>query len=194
MKQMTLSQYRTIDLSILLAVLAVSQFLISIAAYSWFPDQLYVVSPAAAVTALVMMRWGGWAAIHGASAGLIFTWLSGGDWQQFLVYGVGNLAALGAMVMLRTLGKERVRKDTVLSLGFALAVQLLMQLGRGLLAVILGFGWEAALGFVTTDSLSVIFTLFVIWIARQNDGLFEDQKHYLLRLQSEHQNEGRDQF
>ena len=96
--------------------------------------------------------------------------------------------------VLRKLGKERVRKDVLLSLGFGLGVQVLMQLGRGVLAMILGFGWEAALGFITTDSLSVIFTLFITWIVRQADGLFEDQKHYLLRLQSEHQNEGREQF
>jgi len=194
MKQMTLSQYRTIDLGILLGVLAVSQFFISVATYQWFPDQLYVVSPAAAITALVMMRWGGWAAIHAASAGLLFSWLSGGGWHQFLIYGAGNLAALAALPVLRKLGKERVRKDVLLSLGFGLGVQVLMQLGRGVLAMILGFGWEAALGFITTDSLSVIFTLFITWIVRQADGLFEDQKHYLLRLQSEHQNEGREQF
>ena len=38
------------------------------------------------------------------------------------------------------------------------------------------------LGFVTTDALSLVFSAVIVWIARRLDGIFEDQKHYLLRL------------
>ena len=38
------------------------------------------------------------------------------------------------------------------------------------------------LGFFTTDSLSLLFTFVIIWIARKLDGVYEDQKHYLLRI------------
>lgn len=193
-RQISFEQYRTIDLTILLAVLGVCQYLTQLASTAWFPDQLYVVSPVAAMTALVMMRWGGWAAIHAAAGGLLFTFLSGGTAQQYLIYGVGNLAALAALVMFRFFGKERIRQDTVLALVFGLCAQVLMQLGRAGIAAVLGYSWEACLGFLTTDSLSVLFTLFVVWIVRRTEGLFEDQKHYLLRIQSEQENEGREQF
>lgn len=193
-RQISLSQYRNIDLVILLIVLAVSQLLIYLASALWFPEQLYVVAPVAAVVALVMMRWSGWAGVHAVLGGVLFTALSGGAWQQFLIYGVGNGAALAALLMLRLFGKERIRQSAFLSLMFALLVQLLMWLGRAAVAALLGYSASVCLGFITTDILSGLFTLFIIWIVRRIDGLFEDQKHYLLRIQSENQVEGREQF
>ena len=55
---LTFKQYRGIDLAIFAAILALTEFLIVRAAKSWFPDQLYTVSVTAAVTAIVLMRWG----------------------------------------------------------------------------------------------------------------------------------------
>lgn len=185
-RQISFSQYRSIDLIILTAVLAVSQFVIHAASSFWYPEQLYVVSPVAAVVALVMMRWSGYAAIHAVFGGVFFTALSGGTWQHFVIYGGGNLLSLLALVMFKIFGKERIRQDAFLALVFALCTQLLMQLGRAGIAALFGFPAAACLGFITTDVLSGLFTLFVIWIVRRIEGLFEDQKHYLLRIQSEH--------
>lgn len=184
-RQISLRQYRNIDLIILTVVLAVSQSLIHFAASSWFTDQLYVVSPVAAVVALVMMRWSGWAAVQALFGGALFTLLSGGTWQHMVIYCVGNLASMAALVFFKIFGKERIRQDAFLSLAFALCVQLLMQLGRAAMAALFGNSAAACLGFITTDILSELFTLFIIWIVRRIEGLFEDQKHYLLRIQSE---------
>lgn len=192
--QLTLQQYRNIDLTILLAVMAVSQLLIVKASTAWFSDQLYVVSPVAAVTALVMMRWGIWAGVHAFLGGILFTAFSGGTWQHYLIYGVGSLLSLAAVPALNAVGKETIRKDLILSLAFAFAVQLLMQLGRAALAKLLGYSWMEALGFITTDILSVLFTMVIIGIVRRIDGLFEDQKMYLLRIRKERNKEGREQF
>lgn len=185
-RQISFAQYRTIDLTILSVVLVVSQVLIHFASSNWFSDQLYVVSPVAAVTALVMMRWSGWAGIQMALGGLVYTALAGGTVQHYLIYGAGNLLAMLALVMFRIWDKERIRKDATLALFFAFCVQLLMQLGRAGVAALLGFEPAACLGFITTDFLSELFTLFIVWIVRRVEGLFEDQKHYLLRIQSEH--------
>lgn len=192
--QLTLQQYRNIDLTILAAVMAVSQLLIVKASTAWFSDQLYVVSPVAAVTALVMMRWGLWAGVHAFLGGILFTAFSGGTWQHYLIYGFGSLLSLAAFPLLKAMGKEKIRKDLILSLVFAFAVQLLMQLGRAGLAKLLGHTWTEALGFITTDILSVLFTMVIIGIVRRIDGLFEDQKTYLLRIQKERNQEGREQF
>ena len=93
-RQISFSQYRMIDLSILSFVLAVCQFLTHLAVSFWFPEQLYVVSPVAGMTALVMMRWSAWAAIPAGLGGALFVWLSGGNLQQTLIYVLGNLASL----------------------------------------------------------------------------------------------------
>lgn len=184
-RQISLSQYRSIDLSILMVVLAISQVLIHFASSFWYPEQLYVVSPVAAMVALVMMRWNGYAAVHAVLGGLLFTALAGGTLQQYVIYGAGNLISLLALVMFKIFGKERIRKDTFLSLVFALITQILMQLGRAGFAALFGYSAAACLGFITTDVLSGIFTLFIIWAIRRIEGLFEDQKNYLLRIQEE---------
>lgn len=184
-RQISFRQYRSIDLCILAVVLAASQSLIHFASSQWYPEQLYVVSPVAAVVTLVMMRWSGYAAIHAMLGGILFAALSGGTWQHFVIYGVGNLLSMLALVMFKIFGKERIRQDAFLTLVFALCVQFLMQLGRAGLAALFGNPAAACLGFITTDILSELFTLFVIWVVRRIEGLFEDQKHYLLRTQSE---------
>lgn len=191
-RQITFQQYRSIDLTILTVLLAVSQFVIFLASSFWFPEQLYVVSPVAAMVALVMMRWNGYAAIHAVLGGALYALLAGGTWQQFVIYGGGNLLSVLAVLMLKGFGKERVRKDSFLSLMFALCTQLLMWLGRVGIACLFGFDPAACLGFITTDILSGLFTLLIIWIVRRIEGLFEDQKNYLLRLESERQVEGRE--
>ena len=184
-RSISFRQYRAIDLTLLAVFLAASQCVISFAVSRWFPEQLYVVSPAAAMVALVMMRWNGYAWIHAVLAGVLYAGLSGGQWQHFLIYGVGNLLSLAALVFFRIFGKERLRKDVFWSLVFALCVQLLMQLGRAAVAALLGASAAGCLGFITTDILSELFTLFIIWTVRRVDGLFEDQKQDLLRIQSE---------
>lgn len=193
-RQISFSQYRAIDLSILSVVLAVCQFLTQMAVSFWFPEQLYVVSPVAGMTALVMMRWSGWAAIPAGLGGALFVWLSGGNLQQMLIYVLGNLASLLALFLFKLFGKEKIRKDGFLAVVFAIAVQLLMQLGRAAMALVLGHSAEACIGFITTDILSMLFTVFIIWTARRIEGLFEDQKNYLLRIQREQQVERGEQF
>lgn len=184
-REISFSQYRTIDLVILTVLMAVSQFVIYVASSFWYPEQLYVVSPVGAMVALVMMRWGVWAGIHALLGGVIFTLLSGGTMQHFLIYGVGNLASMLALLYIRFFTKERIRKDAFLTVVFALLVQILMQLGRSAVAALLGFPADACIGFITTDVLSCLFTAVIIWVVRRIEGLFEDQKHYLLRIQSE---------
>lgn len=193
-RQISFSQYRAIDLSILSVVLVVCQFLTYLATSFWFPEQLYVVSPVAGMTALVMMRWNAWAAIPAGLGGVLFVWLSGGTMQQMLIYALGNLASLAALILFKIYGKERIRRESFLAVTFAIAVQLLMQLGRAAMGCVFGYPTAAIIGFITTDMLSVLFTVFVVWTVRRIEGLFEDQKSYLLRIQKEQQVERGEQF
>jgi len=193
-RQLTFSQYRSVDLAILAVVLMVTQVLTVQAATIWFRDQLYIVSPVASVVTLALMRWGPWAAIHAVLGGIVFAVASGGQAQHIAIYSLGNLLSLAVLVYLRGKRKEKIRQSAFLSVMTAFMVQMLMLLGRAAVAAALGHPFGACLGFITTDFLSVLLTMVVVWIARKADGLFEDQKHYLLRVQRERENERRDQF
>ena len=183
-RQISLAQYRAIDLSILTGLMAASQVVIHLAVSRFYAEETgYIVSPVAAVAAIIMMRWSLWAAIPAFLGGVILPALSGGTAEQMLIYSVGNLLSMLAFLILKLAGKERIRGNAVLSLVFAAMVQLLMQLGRAAVAALLGHPLLACWDFITTDAMSILFTLVIIWIVRRVEGLFEDQKHYLLRIQ-----------
>ena len=189
-RQLSFQQYRAIDLALFAAILCLSECLIVKAATFWFPDQLYTVSVVGAITAIVMMRWGPWAAIHAALGGFVFCLASHGSGKQYIIYCVGNLLALLSLIPLKLLGSERIRLDGFLSVAFGLVTLLFMQLGRALTALLLGTDFQTCLGFFTTDALSLLFTGLILWIARRLDGIFEDQKHYLLRIHKQEEDKG----
>ena len=189
-KQRTFQQYRAIDLTLFAVMLCVSETIIVRAATFWYPDQLYTVSAVGAIVTIVLMRWGPWAAIHAALGGLAFTLASGGTPRQILIYCAGNLLALLALLPLRKFGGEKIRNDQFLSVVFALFTLLLMQLGRAAVAFVTGAELRSCFGFLTTDALSYLFTGVIVWIARRLDGIFEDQKHYLLRVNRPEEEKG----
>ena len=189
-RQLSFQEYRTIDLTLFAVILFIAEWMIVKAATWWFPDQLYTVSAVGAVTAIVLMRWGPWAAIHAALGGLVFCLASHGSGRQYIVYCAGNLLSMLALIPLKLLGGERIRLDGVLSVGFGLLTLLLMQLGRALVALILGTDFQTCLGFFTTDALSLLFTGLILWIARRLDGIFENQRHYLLRIHNTEEEKG----
>ena len=189
-RQLSFQQYRAIDLAMLAALLCVTETLIVKAATWWFADQLYTVSVVGALTAIVLMRWGPWAAIHAVLGGAVFCLASHGNMRQLLVYCLGNLFSLLALVPLKFLGGERIRLDSILSVCFGVGTLLLMQLGRAVTALVLGTDFQTCLGFFTTDALSLLFTGLIIWIARRLDGIFENQRHYLLRIHNTEEEKG----
>ena len=71
-RQRSLGEYKAIDLIIFAVITAVVEYLTTVTARVWFPDQLYTVSPAAIIASVVYMRWGAWGGIHAALSGFIF--------------------------------------------------------------------------------------------------------------------------
>ena len=188
-RQRTIGQYRAMDLALFAIMLAIFESLVVIAARRWFPNEPYTVSVAPAITAIVMMRWGPWAGLHAALGGAVFCLASGARPAHYAIYIIGNLFSLGALGLIKVLTPEGIRTSVMKSLGFGLAVTLLMQLGRALVSLVLGTAPAAALGFFTTDAITLLFTLVLIWIVRRLDGMFEEQNHYLQRLRQEEEEE-----
>ncbi len=61
-----------------------------------------------------------------------------------------------------------------------------MELSRGLASMLIsGTNPYVIIEFILTDMLSLVFGILVIIIVRQVDGLFVDQKEYLLQINSQ---------
>ena len=180
-KRRSWKQYRTIDLLLFGIMMVIFEFVIVMAAKFWFPGQPFTVSLAAAITTIVYMRWGWWGGIHAALAGIVFCFFQGASPQQYLIYIGGNLLSIISVFILKKVGKEKVRLSTM-GMTYPILVLLLMQTGRALIALLTGAERASVIGFYTTDSLSMLFTFVIIWIARRLDGVYEDQIHYLLRI------------
>lgn len=136
--KLSLQQYRWIDVTIMTVLLMIAEAVIVTAARVWFPSEVYVLSPTAAIVCIVMMRWGGYAAIPAMGGGLALCLASGAQPRQFLVYGIGNVFALLALFLLRRLGKARVQSNVPLTLLFTCLTFCGMQTGRGLVGLLLG--------------------------------------------------------
>ena len=186
---MSFRQYRAIDLAFFAFILCVAETLIIKGATIWYADQLYVVSAVGIVTTIVLIRWGAWAAIHAFLGGFVFCLVSRASPQQYLIYCFGNLGGMLSLLWIRIFGKDQIAKDGFAAVCFGLATLLGMQLGRAAVAALLGTPLRQCAGFFMTDSLSLLFTGVVIWIARRLDGVFEDQKKYLLRIHEEEKKE-----
>ncbi len=187
--QRTIRQYRAMDLAMFAVMLAVFESLVVVAARRWFPNEPYTVSVTPAIACIVLMRWGPWAGLHAALGGAIFCLVSGARPAHYAVYTIGNLLSLGTLGLIRAWTPEGIRESVAKSLLLALCVTLSMQLGRAVVSVATGSPLASALGFFTTDAITLLFTLVLIWIVRRLDGMFEEQNHYLQRLHRQEEEE-----
>ncbi len=186
---LSLKQYRNIDLCILLAMLVGAEVLINIAARVWFPAEAYILSPMTAVVCIVMMRWGAYAAVHAVGGGLALCVVSGASAEQYVIYCVGNCFGLLALLLFRAWEKEKIRSKIPLTVLFVVTAFCGVQLGRWAVGFAFGGGFGDIVRLVATDSLSLVFSIVTVLLARRIDGLFEDQVAYLLRTQAERNKE-----
>ena len=188
-RQITLRQYRTMDLIIFTALLCICETLITLGATRWFPGEPWTLSLVPAVTAVVMVRWGGFAAIPAVMGAFVFCVASGASPAQYAIYMIGNLLSMALLWLLKEQGWKRLKDQVLLALLYGALVALTMQLGRGLVALLLGNPLAVMLPFFTTDALSTLFAVLIVWITRRLDGMLEEQKHYLKRVAEEMEKE-----
>lgn len=184
-RQMTFLQYRAMDIFLFTALLCLCEALIVLGATVWFADQLYTLSLTAAVTAIVLVRWGILAAVPAVCGGFVFCLFSGATPSQYLIYCAGNLLVLALMPLVRGEGWKKLQDNVLLATLYGLAAALLMQLGRFVIAALMGTAPAVCAGFITTDVLSTFFSVLLVWICRRLDGMLEEQRHYLIRIQEE---------
>lgn len=188
MNNISFKQYRAIDLGIMTVILCVFEALTVFAA-KWFPMESYTLSPTTLMLCIVMMRWGGFAAIHAVAGGLAFCLAAGAEPKQFAVYCIGNCFALAGLAFLKACGKEKVRSKIPFTVLFVVIVFVSIQVGRWAVSLCFGSPLDSIISFFVTDSLSLLFAVVAVLISRKMDGLYEDQKSYLIRTEEERMRE-----
>lgn len=184
---MSFKQYRSIDLTLFIVMYAVCEFLVIKAATVWF-DEPYSISIMLPLLLVVMIRWDKYSIINAIVYALLFVYFHKGSLNQYLIYLIGNLGFMATLLLVNKVGKEKITKTFINSMGYALVGFLTMELSRGLAAMIIsGEGPQVIVEFILTNMLSLVFSIVVIFIVRRVDGLFMDQKKYLLEINSDSQ-------
>lgn len=187
---MSFRKYKIIDLAIFTGIYLVLEFLISLGATMWFPEQPYIVSLMLPILLIVMMRWDKWAGILALISAPFYVLIYGGIGTRYLIFLFGNIGFMTLLAFLLPIGKKKVRDSVFLTVCYVLIGYLSLEIFRGLGAMIFDHvGIEIIWTFIWTDLLSLVFSLVVVLIARIIDGIFEDQKAYCFRKQREREEE-----
>lgn len=187
---MSFKKYKIIDLAIFTGLYLLLEFLISLAATRWFPEQPYIVSIMLPMLLIVMMRWDKLSIILAAISGPFYVLIYGGSGFDYLIFFLGNMGFMLLLIFLLKVGKDKIRKSIILTLCYVVIGFLLMEVFRGVFTIIcyqktIDWLWQ----YLWRDLLSFVFSLVVIFIVRKVDGMFEDQKAYCFRKQKEREEE-----
>ena len=193
MKAFTFARYRAVNIAIMTLLFSIAEALIVTGAKKWFPELPYTLSLNILFMALEIMRWRGLGAISAIAGGAVFCLASGADARYYAIYCVGNLFAMAVMLFIRLAGRKKIRQDALLSAFYVILVFLAACIGRYCVSLI--FEWEPVMivQYLTTDLLSMIFAIVAVLAVRNADGIFEDQKDYLFRLEWERKEKAAEQ-
>ncbi len=179
----SLKQYRATDLFLFAVILIAFELLVHFAFIGLKGS--FTFSPMLPITLLVIMRWGWQGAFFAALDGVLYCLLNGAGWQSYLCYGIGNLSIMSVLLMTRFMGKQKIAGKWHFSALFVVVGWISVVLGRTLIATCCGDYFVAALLKQVSDLFTLAIALIIILVLRRLDGMFEDQKHYLLRLDDE---------
>ena len=185
MNNLTFKQYRNIDICIFSFLLLISEAVTTLATNVWFAAQPIAITTTFIFICIVMMRWNWYAIVPAVIGGAVFCIASGASTEQFLIYAVGNCATLVNLIWFKIFKKEDVRTNAVKLVLFVLTAYITMQLGRWLVSLIFIQSLDSLVIYLTTDIITLLFAVVVMLILRNVDGMIEDQKTYLFRLQRE---------
>ena len=183
-------QYRATDLFLFAAIFVVFDLLSHFAAVLLPEAAMYMFALTVPMVVLVMMRWGWWSVFFAVGDGLLLTVLnSPAVWQNYLIYGIGHAAILLLLIPLHYIGKQKIAGKWYLSALLVILAWILMNLAITVLQTVFGGDFVqsflANIGFGLNGLLALALGIVIILVLRRLDGMFEDQVHYLKRLDNE---------
>ena len=141
------------------------------------------------VMLVMMMRWSEFAFVGAIVGGLSYCFACEGEPAQYLAYCLGNLLGLLTLLIIRKIGKEEIRKKPVHLVLIAVSTYLFISVGRWLVSLIFEPTFATLPTFITVDIISLVVAIVGLISLRKSDGVIEDQKEYLLRLDRERRQE-----
>ena len=105
--------------------------------------------------------------------------------MQYVIYCCGSIFCLLSIIIVKLVGKDKLKNDFVWRSIFVLSTYIAIALGRWLVSLLFEASLVTLINFLTTDILSLLFAIVVMTLVKNVDGLIEDQKAYLLRLDKE---------
>jgi hypothetical protein len=187
----SIKQYRLTDLFVFALILALSE-LLGYFAIIWFPGYAtFTFSLMLPISLIVLMRWGWLSVFYPVGAGLIYCLLNAEGFQAstYLTYCIGNACMALVLIYVKLVGREKIAKKFYLSAILVILAWLAINLGRSAISAMFGNNFfSSLLSFCSISDngvLSLVMAIIIIAIMRKLDGMFEDQKAYLLRLERE---------
>ena len=196
----SIKQYRLTDLFLFAVITVIGELVVHFANKAFGDSAVtYRITFVLPITLLVMMRWGWFSVFYALADGVLCCILNGGGWQSYIIYPLGFAFAEFLLILIKFTGKEKIAGKWYFSALFVLAGWVLMNFGLTVLMAAFGNGFVNSLaanfGFGITGLMSLALALLIILVMRRLDGMFEDQKHYLLRLDEERREKARrDEF
>ena len=194
-------QYKYTDLFFFALILGISELLVFCAFRFWFADVIdrFYINFMLAIVLTVIMRWGWVGGLYAVADGVILCAVEGGDWKMYLTYIIGNACILAVLLLTKFVGKERIRSKWYLTVAYVAVGWIAVNLGIACMNAIFGNSFLTALlssfGFGVYGALPFVAAVVVILFLRRLNGMFEDQKHYLKRLDEERKDMARrDEF
>lgn len=186
----SLGRYRATDLFLFTVILAIFDLLAHFAIVLFPNGAYYVFTLTVPIVILMMMRWGWWGVLYAVFDGVVISALNSPDvWQSYLAYTIGNAAMLLLLIPFHLIGKQKIAGKWYLSALFVVLGWLLMNFFASLVQCICGENFLSSLlgnfGLGLTGFLSLFVAVILILVLRRLDGMFEDQIHYLKRLDAE---------
>lgn len=187
-------QYKFTDLFLFAVILFIFDLIAHFAPIAMEGAAYFIYTLTVPIVLLVMIRWGWPCVFFAVGDGIIQSLLNNtGVWQSYVSYSVGNCFMLLLLPAVKLIGKQRVTQTwygSVLFMFCGWALQILgVSVTMWLTTVSTGGNFTGYLlsnmGFGLTGFMSLAAGIVIILIVRRLDGICEDQKHYLLRLDAE---------
>lgn len=192
------ARYRATDLLLFAVILAVFDVISFFAFTRWFASSSgnFFFSVSIAISLIIMVRWNWYGLFYAVGDGILYCVLAifaGGGvaeeliLQYFVTYAVGNAFVGLAFLMVRFVGYKRITGRWYFTALFVICGWAAVVIGRTIVSVCFGAQLgDALLGFMgPSELLSLVMSIIILLVMRRLDGMLENQRDYLLRLDKE---------